>query len=47
MVKYDLIEFSYVDDEGDIHENISLNQQIIDSNCGCQHGCAIFVLKKK
>jgi len=44
---FKVIEFSYVDDRGDIHENIELNDELINSNCDCYHGCAIFVLQKQ
>jgi len=44
---FDLKEFSYVDDKGDFFENILLDKQKIDQNCGCNLGCGIFILKKK
>lgn len=42
-----LENFSYVNDKGDFFENILLNKQKIDQNCGCNLGCGIFILKKK
>lgn len=44
--QYDLISFSYVDDLGDLHENINLNGQERELNCGCYYGCGIFELRK-
>jgi hypothetical protein len=44
--KFELISFSYVDDKGDLHKNISLNKTLISNNCGCNYGCGIFELKK-
>lgn len=44
---FSVTKFSYVDDNGHFFENIPLTDQLIDTNCGCFHGCAIFVLKKK
>lgn len=39
--------FSYVDDKGDFHKNITLNGDNINSNIGCNYGCGIFELIKK
>ena len=44
--KYQVIDFSYVDDKGDLQENISLTKENISSNCNCDYGCAIFELQK-
>jgi 2-polyprenyl-3-methyl-5-hydroxy-6-metoxy-1,4-benzoquinol methylase len=44
---FELKAFSYVDDNGDFHENISLDKAQIESNCGCDFGCGIFILKKQ
>ena len=43
---FELIEFSYVDDKGDLHENVKLETEIIESNCGCEFGAGMFILKK-
>lgn len=43
---FELIGFSYVDDKGDIHENIELNTQVKESNFGCNYGCGIFEFRK-
>ena len=45
--KYSIDSFSYVNDNGDLFENISLNEEIIKNNCGCHYGCAIFEMTKK
>jgi SAM-dependent methyltransferase len=44
--KYRIEHFSYVDDLGDLHENIELTDRQIDSNLGCTYGCAIFEMIK-
>jgi len=41
---FTLIEFSYIDDDGKLHEAISWKEGIAD-NFGCNFGCAIFELK--
>ena len=40
---FNIISFSFVDDNGDLNENIQLSDEVIDSRCGC----SIFVLQKK
>lgn len=44
--KYELKSFSFVDDGGNLHKKISLTDDLISSNCGCNYGCGIFVLTK-
>lgn len=44
--KYELLSFSFVDDKGDLHKNITLQNDYITNNCGCKYGCGIFTLKK-
>lgn len=39
--------FSYVDDKGDMHENVDLLPEEIKSNFRCFHGCGIFELIKR
>lgn len=39
--------FSYVDDCGDIHKNIKLDDNIIKNNAYCNYGCGIFELTKR
>lgn len=44
---FDILSFSYVDDNGDFHENIELKKDNYKFNFGCQYGCGIFTLIKK
>jgi SAM-dependent methyltransferase len=43
---YNLITFSYVDDKGDFHEDVIINQTDMYRNYGCNYGCGIFELTK-
>lgn len=43
---YVISSFSYVDDEGEFYEDITLNDTMISSNCNCTYGCGIFILRK-
>jgi SAM-dependent methyltransferase len=43
--KFNMERFSYVDDAGDLHENVEL-QGGLTSNFGCRFGCGIFELYK-
>ncbi len=42
-----LDSFSFVDDKGDLFENVELAQIEIDKNYGCHYGCGIFEFTKK
>jgi len=44
---FEINMFSYIDDMGVFYENIQLTDSLIESSCNCNHGCAVFVLKKK
>lgn len=44
--KFNLRNFSYVDDRGDLHENVAMTADMLDANFGCQYGCGIFELVK-
>jgi SAM-dependent methyltransferase len=44
---FDIHSFSYVDDNGDFHENIELTKENAKSSFGCHYGCGIFTLIKK
>lgn len=44
---YQLISFSYVDDFGDLLENVEIEPVRVKANYGCNYGCGIFELKKK
>lgn len=39
-------QFSYVDDDGDLHENVELTKERIAANCDCTLGCGIFEMTK-
>lgn len=39
--------FSYVDDRGDLHEDVGLTPELRRTNCGCRRGCGIFELTKR
>ena len=45
--KYDIKQFSLVDDWGDLHENISILDDNAKNNFNCTHGCGIFEMIKK
>jgi SAM-dependent methyltransferase len=44
--KYAIEKFSYVDDRGDFHQDVPLTDELIETNCSCHYGCAIFELLK-
>jgi len=45
--KYAVERFSYVDDMGDLHENVSLDNEVaVKKNFGCNYGCGIFEMTK-
>ena len=44
--EFELVGFSYVDDLGNLHENVELTPALIGSNCSCRYGCGIFELRK-
>ena len=47
-VSYSIDTLSYVDDNGDLHENIDMNDmESISKNFNCYYGCGIFELTKK
>jgi hypothetical protein len=39
--------FSYVDDKGDLFENVELTPPGIANNFNCHYGCGIFELTKR
>jgi len=43
---YRIDEFSFVDDRGDLHENVPILNDDVQSNFGCMYGCGIFELTK-
>jgi len=44
--KFRLRRFSYVDDQGHLHENVAMANEQLTSNFGCHYGCGIFELEK-
>jgi hypothetical protein len=44
---FDVVEFSFVDDAGDLIENAPLTEETIASNCSVDLGCALFDLRKR
>lgn len=38
--------FSFVDDRGDLHENVALTNTEISTNCDCTLGCGIFEMTR-
>jgi len=44
--KYSIDYFSFVDDKGDLHKNVEMNNEEIDKNFDCNYGCAIFEMTK-
>jgi len=44
---YSILEFSYVDDNGDLFKNVELTDKSINNNFGCTYGCGIWFLKKR
>jgi SAM-dependent methyltransferase len=46
-VKFEIVNFSYVDDRGDLYVNQPFTGAEFDQNYGCIYGCGIFELLKK
>lgn len=44
---YSLDRFSFVDDQGNLHENVALTPEVIRNHCGCTFGFGIFEMTKK
>jgi hypothetical protein len=44
--RYKIDSFSYVDDNGNLCSNVSLEKSSIDKNFSCNYGCGIFELSK-
>ncbi|MGB3619479.1 MAG: DUF268 domain-containing protein [Catalinimonas sp.] len=44
---YDVACFSYVDDAGELFEDVPVDTPAAARNYGCKFGCGIFVLKKR
>lgn len=44
--KFKVLRFSFVDDRGDLEEDVALSADVVSSNAGCNYGCGIFELTK-
>ena len=44
--KYSLDQFSFVDDKGNLHENIAITDSAAANNFNCEYGCGIFEMTK-
>lgn len=44
--KFEILSFNFVDDLGNLHEDILLTEIGINTNFSCNYGCGIFELKK-
>jgi SAM-dependent methyltransferase len=44
--KYHIDSFSYVDDKGELHENIQIKEEDKRNNFNCNYGCGIFEMTK-
>lgn len=43
---YQIDSFSYVDDDGNLHRELAINDSNIENNFSCHYGCGIFELTK-
>ena len=43
---YKIDYFSYVDNKGELHENVDLAETEVKNNFGCRYGCGIFEMTK-
>lgn len=44
---FTVFRFSYITDDNVLHTGVELTESLINTNCGCTYGCAIFELIKK
>jgi len=44
---FELAGFSYVDDRGDLHENVPVTPEDVSRNFGCFYGCGILDLRRR
>ncbi|MBI4855212.1 MAG: DUF268 domain-containing protein [Acetobacterium woodii] len=44
--KFSIDYFAYVDDRGNLHENVMLSEKNISNNYDCNYGCGIFEMTK-
>lgn len=43
---FEIISFSYIDDSNKFYPKIKITDELIQTNCGCHYGCAVFELRK-
>jgi hypothetical protein len=43
---FTLLNFSFVDDMGNLHKDVILDESSIKTNCDCYYGCGIFEFEK-
>lgn len=43
---YELLSFSYIDDENKLHEGVDIGSAVLSTNLGCYYGCGIFEFRK-
>lgn len=46
FLKFSLERFSYIDDDGNLHQDIDLMSSEAIDNFNCNYGCGIFILRK-
>jgi SAM-dependent methyltransferase len=44
--KFELIDFSYIDDEGDLHTSVDLNKDLVEVLLKMDYGCGIYEFRK-
>ncbi len=44
--RFNVLRFSFVDDRGDLEEDVELSSVLVSRNAGCDYGCGIFELIK-
>jgi hypothetical protein len=44
--KFNVLSFSYIDDNNNLFENVPLTKDNIENNFNCHYGCGIFELIK-
>lgn len=45
--EFDVLSFSYVNDRGDLHENVTLDECAIEKSFGLDYGLGIFEFRKR
>ena len=45
--EFQLNSFAYIDDKGNLHADVKLDNEDTEQNFGCVYGCGVFELKKK